>query len=408
MIGSTLLLAGRALLRSKARSLLTTLGVIIGVAAVIATVAMGEGARSRVEQAFSSLGTNLLIVLPGSNSTGGVRGGSGSASSVTWDDLRAIQNEIPSVRYAAPLLRSNAQVVSDEQNWNTPVQGTTADYFGIRQWSARLGSLLGAGDEESGAKLAVLGQTVVDNLFGPAADPVGRTVRIRGIPFTVVGVLARKGQSATGQDLDDGVYVPVKAFQASIQGGLAAYITGPLYVSARSSDTTARAQRQITELLRDRHQLAPGAPDDFSIRNLSETASAQDDSAQAMTMLLAGIAAVSLLVGGIGIMNIMLVSVTERTREIGVRMAVGAKPAHILAQFLTESLALSALGGLLGVALGISASGKLAGHFGWPSLVRADVPLLAMGFSVLVGVVFGIYPAIKASRLHPIEALRFE
>jgi putative ABC transport system permease protein len=408
MFASTILLAGRALLRSKARSLLTTLGVIIGVGAVIATVAMGEGARARVEQAFSSLGSNLLIVLPGASSSGGVRGGSGSASNLTWADLRAIQTEIPSVRYAAPLLRSSAQVVSDEQNWNTPVHGTTADYFGIRQWSARLGSVLGPADDEAGSKIAVLGQTVVDHLFGADVDPLGRAVRIRGIPFTVVGVLDRKGQSATGQDFDDGIYVPVKTFQATIQGGLAAFITGPLYVGASSPEATSRAQRQVTELLRDRHGIQAGAPDDFSIRNLSETASAQDESARTLTLLLAGIAAISLLVGGIGIMNIMLVSVTERTREIGVRMAVGAKPMHILAQFLMESLALSALGGILGVALGVVSSGKLAAYFGWPSLVRPDVAGIAMGFSVLVGVVFGLYPAVKASRLHPIQALRFE
>jgi putative ABC transport system permease protein len=408
MLASTFLLATRALLRSKTRSLLTALGVIIGVAAVIATVAMGEGARSRVEQAFASLGTNLLIVLPGSTSAGGVQGGFGSASTMTWADLQAIQTEISSVRYVAPLLRSTAQVVSEEQNWSTQVFGTTADYFGIRQWAASSGALLGSADEAAGAKVAVLGQTVVDHLFGAGTDPVGRIVRIRNVPFQVAGVLARKGQSPTGQDYDDGVYVPVKSFQGKIQGGLASYITGPLYVGAASAEATPRAQRQVTELLRDRHHIPPGAADDFSIRNLTETASAQDDSARALTMLLAGVAAISLLVGGIGIMNIMLVSVTERTREIGVRMAVGAKPWHILAQFLTESLALSAVGGLIGVALGIAASGKLAAHFGWPSLVRFDVPLVAMAFSVLVGVVFGIYPALKAARLHPIDALRYE
>jgi putative ABC transport system permease protein len=408
MLGSTLLLAARALLRSKARSLLTALGVIIGVGAVIATVAMGEGARAKVEQAFSALGTNLLIVLPGSTSTAGVHGGGGSASTLTWADLHAIEREIPSVKYAAPLLRSSAQVVSDQENWNTPIYGTTSPYFGIRQWAASSGSLLSPADDEGGAKIAVVGQTVVDHLFGPDADPVGQTVRIRGVPFTVVGVLARKGQSAMGMDFDDGVYIPVKTFQAKIQGGLGNFITGPLFVGASSAEATARAQTQVTALLRDRHGLLPGSADDFSIRNLTETASAQDDSARALTMLLAGVAGISLLVGGIGIMNIMLVSVTERTREIGVRMAVGAKPWHILAQFLIESLALSALGGLLGVVLGLVASGRLAAIFGWPSLVRFDVPLLAMGFSILVGVVFGIYPALKASRLHPIDALRFE
>jgi putative ABC transport system permease protein len=408
MIGSTFLLAARALARSKARSLLTALGVIIGVAAVIATVAMGEGARARVEQAFASLGTNLLVVMPGSTRTGGVRGGYGSASTLTWADLRAIQTEVSSVKYAAPFLRSSAQVVSDEQNWSTQVFGTTADYFEIRQWKAAQGTLIPSGDAEANAKIVVLGQTVVDNLFGAGTNPVGRAVRVRGVPFTVVGVLERKGQSATGQDFDDGVYVPVKTFQAAIQGGLGNYIGGTLFLGASSAEATTRAERQVTELLRDRHGIHPGAPDDFSIRNLTETASAQDESARTLTLLLAGIAAISLLVGGIGIMNIMLVSVTERTREIGVRMAVGAKPWHILAQFLTESLALSAVGGLLGVSLGLVASGKLAAYFNWPSLIRYDVAVLAIGFAALVGVVFGIYPAMKASRLHPIDALRYE
>jgi putative ABC transport system permease protein len=407
MIGSTLLLSARALMRSKARSLLTTLGVIIGVAAVIATVAMGEGARARVEQAFASLGTNLLIVMPGSTSAGGVRGGGGSASTLTWADLRAIQSEVPSVRYAAPLLRSSAQAVSEEQNWNTQVYGTTADYFGIRQWSASRGTLLQPADDTSGSKIAVLGQTVVDRLFADA-DPLGRAVRIRGVPFTVIGVLERKGQSALGQDYDDGIYIPVKTFQAQIQGGLGNYITGPLMIGTGSPEATERAQRQVTALLRDRHRILPGGSDDFSIRNLTETASAQDESGKALTLLLAGIAAVSLLVGGIGIMNIMLVSVTERTREVGVRMAVGAKPWHILAQFLTEALALSGLGGLIGVGLGLASAGKLAAYFGWPSRLRFDVPLYALGFAVVVGVVFGIYPAWKASRLQPIAALRFE
>jgi putative ABC transport system permease protein len=408
MLGSTFLLAARALLRSKTRSLLTALGVIIGVAAVIATVAMGEGARARVEEAFTSLGTNLLVILPGSNRTGGVQGGFGSASTVTWDDLKAIQQEVPSVRYAAPLLRGSGQVVSEEQNWSTQIYGTTADYFGIRRWAVASGALIGGSGAEGAAKVAVVGQTVADHLFSPGIDPVGKVVRLRGVPFQIIGVLERKGQSPQGQDYDDAVYVPVKSYQANIQGGLASFITGTIFVSTSSPEATTRAERQVTELLRDRHHITPGGAEDFSIRNLTETASAQDDSAKALTFLLAGVAAISLLVGGIGIMNIMLVSVTERTREIGVRMAVGAKPWHILAQFLMESLVLSALGGLIGVALGIAASGRLALHFGWPSLVRVDVPAVAMGFSVLVGVVFGIYPALKASRLHPIDALRYE
>ena len=347
--------------------------------------------------------------MPGSTSAGGVRGGGGSASTITWTDLRAIQTEVPSVRYAAPLLRSGAQVVSDEQNWNTPHLRHHRRLLRHPAVVGQPGQLAaGRGRSKSATSWRCWARPWSTTCLARDVDPVGRSVRIRGVPFEVIGVLARKGQSATGQDFDDGIYIPVKTFQAKIQGGLANYITGPLFVGATSAEATSRAQTQVTALLRDRHAIAAGAADDFSIRNLTETASAQDDSARALTLLLAGVAGISLLVGGIGIMNIMLVSVTERTREIGVRMAVGAKPWHILAQFLIESLALSALGGVLGVALGLAASGKLAAYFGWPSLVRLDVPVLAMGFSVLVGVVFGIYPALKASRLHPIDALRFE
>ncbi len=404
----TLRIALRALLRNKMRSFLTTLGIIIGVAAVIAMVAIGEGAKAQVEKAFAAMGTSLLIVMPGTSTSGGARGGFGSQPTLTWDDLRAIQAEVPSVRSAAPVLRSSGQIVSEDQNWTTQVQGTTPDYFDIRSWRVQSGTNLTESDVEGGTKVIVLGQTVAKKLFGPSADPVGQVVRIKNTPFQVIGVLQGKGQSPTGQDYDDGAFVPVTTFQAKIQGGLQKFLSGTIFVSALSAEDTARAQTAITNLLRDRHNIRRGTDDDFSIRNLTEIAGAQQEGTETLTTLLASIALVSLLVGGIGIMNIMLVSVTERTREIGVRMAVGAKPHHIMAQFLVEALALSVMGGLIGVGIGIAAGARIAARFGWPILVRPDIVFISVAFSALVGIGFGLYPARKASRLDPIEALRYE
>ncbi len=406
--GTLVRLAGRALGRNRMRSFLTTLGVVIGVAAVIAMTAIGEGAKFRVQQTFESMGTNLLIVLSGSSATGGMQGGFGSQPTLTWDDLRSIQTELSAVRLAAPVLRSGSVVQAEEQNWTTAVVGTTPEYFQIRNWPVSAGHLFGAEDVSAGGKVVLLGQTVVEKLYGAGANPVGRTVRIKMVPFQIVGVLARKGQSPMGQDYDDTALVPVTTFRAKIQGGLTKFIPGAIFVSAVAPDATARAQQQIAGLLRERHRLAPGIDDDFSVRNLSEIASAQQQGTQVLTTLLASIAAVSLLVGGIGIMNIMLVSVTERTREIGIRMAVGGKPRDILAQFVAEALALSAGGGLIGVAVGIGAALLLAREFHWPTIIRAGTIVVSLGFSALVGVVFGLYPARKASRLDPIDALRFE
>jgi putative ABC transport system permease protein len=404
----TLNVAIRALLRNKLRALLTTLGIVIGVAAVIAMVAIGEGAKASVEASFASMGSNVLIVLPGSTSSGGARGGFGSLPTLTWDDLRALRAEVPTVKYAAAQLRTSAQVVFEDQNWTTAVYGTSPEYFAIRNWPVSQGVGMTESDVDSGVKIVFLGQTVVDKLFGPGADPVGQTVRIKNTPFQVAGVLARKGQSPTGQDYDDGVFVPLKTFQTKIQGGLQNYITGIIFVGATSTADTARAQTQVTALLRDRHRIVSAADDDFSIRNLTELAGAQEEGTRTLSALLASIAAVSLLVGGIGVMNVMLVSVTERTREIGVRMAVGAKPEHILAQFLVEALTLSVAGGLIGLALGVGAALELAAQLGWPTLIRPDVVLLAVCFSASVGIVFGLYPARKASLLDPIDALRYE
>jgi len=401
-------IAALALLRNKMRSMLTMLGVIIGVAAVIAMVAIGEGAKARVEQAFASMGTNLLIVMPGSVVAGGVQGGSGSQASLTWDDFRAIRSECPSVRYAAPQLRTSAQILSEEANWSTTVYGVSPEYFDVRNWGMAEGTRFSQSDVDAGAKVVVLGRTVADKLYGAGAQPVGQSVRIRNIPFVIVAIMEKKGQSAMGQDYDDVVLIPVSTFQSKIQGGLSKFLTGTIFVGAYSASGTAKAQTEIENLLRDRHHIEPGMPDNFTIRNLTEVAGAQQEGTRTMTTLLASIAAVSLLVGGIGIMNIMLVSVTERTREIGLRMAIGAKRKHILAQFLAESLALSSLGGLVGVGVGLLVANRLAAQFGWPTLIRPDVIAISVAFSALVGVVFGLYPARKASRLDPIDALRFE
>jgi putative ABC transport system permease protein len=404
----TLRVSLRALSRNKGRSILTTLGIIIGVVAVIAMVAIGEGAKKKVEEAMTAMGSNLLIVMPGSTQSGGVRGGFGSMPTLTWDDLRAIQTECPSVARAAPILRGTAQIASEEQNWSTQIYGTSPEYFGIRSWPASSGTLITQSDIDAGTKSVVLGQTVVDKLFGPNSDPVGQSVRIKNIPFTVVGVAAKKGQSQQGQDYDDAAFVPVSTYNTKIQGGLKNYLSGVIFVGAVSQEGTVRAEKEISDLLRDRHRLQPGTDDDFSVRNLSEMMNAQAEQTKTMTTLLMSIAGVSLLVGGIGIMNIMLVSVTERTREIGLRMAVGAKPRNILFQFLIEALALSTMGGLIGVGLGLLGAKMLAGAFGWPMLIRVDVIVIAVGFSGLVGILFGLYPAWKASRLDPIEALRYE
>ncbi|AKV01691.1 Macrolide export ATP-binding/permease protein MacB [Labilithrix luteola] len=404
----TLRIALRAVLRNKLRSFLTTLGIIIGVGAVIAMMAIGAGAKAQVEAAFSAMGTNLLIILPGSTTSGGSFGGFGSMPTLTWDDLAAIKNEVGTVRAVAPSLRSTQSLVSEEMNWTTSVTGTTPEYFDIRSWPIAMGEGFMQSDVDGGAKVVILGQTVVERLFGASANPVGQTVRIGTTPFTIIGVAGKKGQSSNGQDYDDAAFIPSTTFAHRIQGGLGKYLSGQMFVQATSADTTQRALADIRTLLRDRHHLAPGADDDFSIRNLTEIASAQQQGTETMTTLLASVAAVSLIVGGIGIMNIMLVSVTERTREIGVRMAIGAKPHSILLQFLIEALVLSIAGGLIGVAMGVGVAGWLASKFRWPMQIQVDVIVVSVGFSALVGIVFGLYPARKASQLDPIEALRYE
>ena len=384
------------------------LGVIIGVASVISMVTVGEGAKARVAGVFDAMGTNLLIVLSGSTSGGGMMGGFGSMPTLTWADLAAIRSQAHAVRAAAPTLSTKVTVLSDDANWTTAIVGTTPEYLSIRAWKIARGASFGEADIESGSKVVVLGETVVTRLFGAGVDAVGRTVRLRSVPFTVIGVLQRKGQSPMGQDYDDVALTPVSTFQAKIQGGLGKYIPGIIVVSAISAGDTGRAQSQIASILRDNHHLSSAAEDDFSIRNLTELASAQQQGTKALTGLLAAIAIVSLVVGGIGIMNIMLVSVTERTREIGLRMAIGATPVQVLLQFLVESVALSTTGGLIGVALGLGAARLVAARLGLPPAVRLDMALISFFFSALVGITFGYYPARRASRLDPIEALRAE
>ncbi len=404
----TLRLAFRALQRNTLRSFLTALGIIIGVAAVICMVSIGEGAKSRIRGMIEAAGTNVILVFSGSSSSGGMRGGMGSQPTITWDDLRAIQTELPAVRAAAPQARGGSEVVSENATWTTTVYGVTPEFFDIRNWALDHGVLLSPSDQAGAAKNVVLGATTADKLFGNGVDPVGQSVRIRNAPFTIVGVLERKGQSGMGQDQDDAAFIPMSAFQSRFQRGLGKFVPGQLYVSAVSSEAIEPAKTQITQLLRQRHRLDSGEEDDFSLMTMAEMTGMLTATTQTLTTLLASIAFVSLLVGGIGVMNIMLVSVTERTREIGIRMAVGAQPLDIMAQFLIEALTLAALGGVVGIALGIGAADLLSSRFGWSMAVRTDIVVLALLVSAGVGVVFGLYPARKASRLDPIEALRYE
>jgi len=398
----------RALVRNKMRTALTALGVIIGVGAVVAMTSIGAGAKQRVNKMFEDMGSNMLIVRSGSSQAGGVRGGGGSLPTITWDDVEAIREQVRSVRFVAPLLQGGYQAMAEGQNWATSVQGTSLDYFSVRNLTIAQGSFFSQSDVDSGAKVALVGKTVVQNLFGPFSNPVGQVIRINHVPFQIIGVLGEKGQSAWGQDNDDVIVVPYTTYRAKLQGGLQQFVSGTIYVSAVSQPATAVAQAGIEDLLRNRHRIREGAADDFTVRNLSDMVKAQQEGANTMTSLLAGIALVSLIVGGIGIMNIMLVSVTERTREIGLRMAVGAKPRNILTQFLVEAVTLSVIGGLLGVGFGLAAAYALVSKFDWPMLVQPDVITVSLLFSALVGITFGLYPAFKASRLDPINALRYE
>ena len=397
-------IAIRALTRNKMRSLLTMLGIIIGVGAVIATVGVGQGAQQQVQDQIASLGTNLLYISAGSVNRGGIRLGGGATKTLVYDDMKAIQQEIPTIAQAAPGAGTSAQVVSDNQNWYTRVTGTEPQYFDIRNWDFSQGGNFTPDDVTRATNVVVLGATVQQNLFG-TANSVGQTVRIGTLPFQVVGVLVPKGQSGLGQDQDDGVYVPITTLQKKITGqDWLQYIMA----SATSQPASYAAQGQITSLLRDRHRIRAGQDDDFTVRNLADVAQLADESSKVMTLLLASIAGVSLIVGGIGIMNIMLVSVTERTREIGIRIAIGATESDVLRQFLSESVVLSLAGGIVGILFGVASSMTITHVLGWNILISGTAVAAAVVFSMAVGIFFGFYPARKAAMLDPIEALRFE
>jgi putative ABC transport system permease protein len=402
----TFAVALAALSRTKVRSFLTVLGVIIGVGAVIAMVSVGEGAKKRVSAQFEAMGTSTLIVSGGSFSSGGARGGAGSRLTLTWEDLAAIR-QLPEVGAAAPQLRGNAQIVSEQSNWQTQINATTPEWFAVRSWRVASGDMITDADVTGAKKVAVLGKTVATNLFG-ADDPVGQTIRIDRTPFVVVGVLEAKGTNAMGQDNDDVVVIPSKTFLSKVAGGNARYLSGQIMAMAASHDATAQAQAAIEDLLRTRHKLRADQDNDFTVRDLSSIAKAQSESASTITSLLLGVALVSLFVGGIGIMNIMLVSVTERTREIGLRMAIGAKPAHVRMQFLIEALVLSSIGGLIGIVAGVGTGELMARHFGFTLPIRPDIIILSVAVSAAVGIIFGFFPAERASRLDPITALRTE
>jgi putative ABC transport system permease protein len=402
-------IAFRALRINKLRSALTMLGIIIGVGAVIAMVAVGSGATQRIQEQIASIGSNVIMVSPGSVTASGIRLGSGFAMTMTMDDAKALARDCPSVQAVAPSSRGGAQIVYGNNNWATNVQGTTPDYLLIRDIGVQNGASFTQQDVDSDAKVALLGQTVADNLFN-GDDPIGQVIRIKHVPFTVVGTLVPKGQSPTGQDQDDIIIVPITTGQKKIFGvsQARANSVGSLIVQARGPQAIAPAQEEMRSVLRQRHHLQPQQDDDFTIRNLEEVFKAQETSSHVMSILLAAIASVSLVVGGIGIMNIMLVSVTERTREIGLRQAVGAKTKDILTQFLVEAVTLSILGGIIGILMGLLASKLISIFAQWSTLVSPGAIALAFLFSALVGVFFGFYPARKAALLDPIDALRYE
>ena len=397
-------IALRALARNKLRSFLTMLGIIIGVGAVIAMVAIGEGAKKRVQEQIASLGTNLLVILPGTITLGGARSGAGGRQSLIPADARAIMSEIPVVAAASPVVRQFQQVIVGDQNWGTSIQGVAPEFQQIREWQVREGRFISQADVDSTAKVALIGETVAYNLFGDN-DPVGAVIRIKKVPFRIVGILAAKGQSSNGTDQDDTVMVPYTAMMKLVMG--VTYIQ-QIIVAAVSADTTKEAGTQISALLRQRHRLRPGTDDDFTIRNLSDIAEAASNSATVMALLLGSIASVSLIVGGIGIMNIMLVSVTERTREIGIRMAVGARGRDIMLQFIVEAVVMAASGGLIGIGVGIGSSNLIKYFAELPALIKPEIIAISFLVSGTVGVFFGFYPARKASQLDPIEALRYE
>lgn len=402
----TFRVALRAINRNKLRSGLTMLGIIIGVAAVIANIAIGQGASAQVQASIANMGNNMLFVMSGSMNTGGMRGGAGSSNNLTAEDADAIERECPSVRAVSPAVRANGQLVFGNQNWvaSSGIQGTNEKFPDIRSWAVAKGEFFTEGDVRTAARVCVIGKTIGDSLFA-GSDPIGLTMRIRNLPFRVIGVLSTKGQNQYGQDQDDTVIVPYTTAQKKM---LSITHVNQIMISAISPGATFTAENQITELLRQRHKLGANQENDFFVRNLTDVAELADQNSKIFTNLLASIAGVSLLVGGIGIMNIMLVSVTERTREIGIRMAIGARSKAIRRQFLIESITLSVAGGVLGIALGVGATLTISKTLNWPTLISPASIFAAVLFSAFVGIAFGYYPARKAAGLDPIEALRYE
>jgi len=401
---NTLLSAFRALYRNKMRSFLTMLGIIIGVAAVIIMLAIGQGAQHQVREQILSLGTNILMVLPGSQQQGGIRIGAGSITTLTEEDAMAIARECHAVEYVSPGTRTGGQVIAGNLNWSTSIEGVGANYLNIRKWKLESGEFFTEQDVKGAPKVCIIGKTIANNLF-PDMDPIGQSVRIRNVPVKVIGVLSEKGQNSMGQDQDDIILAPY----TTVLKRLSRFpFLRQILVSAISEHDIPVAQRQVTSLLRQRHKLTSTDPDDFTIRNQADLTATATATSQILTILLASIAFVSLIVGGIGIMNIMLVSVTERTREIGIRMSVGARGKDILTQFLIEALVLSLLGGLIGITLGVVSSRIVSSFAGWPTFVTAFSIVLSFGFSIAIGIFFGFYPARKAALLNPIDALKYE
>jgi len=399
----------RSLKSNTMRSVLTTLGIIIGVGAVIIMVSIGNGARDQINEMIDKLGANIMMVMPGRSFGRGVSGGAGSLPTLTEDDAWAIQNEIGTVELVAPYVRGSAQLISGNLNWSTTVQGVTNDFFGAREWNLGKGRLFDPEEIKGSSKVVILGETVAENLF-PNQDPLEQNLRINRVPFTVIGVLEPKGEAGPGGDQDDTVIIPLTTAKRRVLGGrqLAGNLVGGIYVKARSAAVVTETEERVTALLRQRHRIAPNKDDDFRVRNMAEFMNARAGSSRAMSLLLMAVASISLIVGGIGIMNIMLVSVTERTREIGLRMAVGATGGNIMSQFLIESIVLSLIGGILGVILGVGGSFAMSTYSQWRAIIDPQSILLAFSFSAAVGIFFGFYPAHKASLLDPIEALRHE
>lgn len=399
----------RSLRSNTMRSVLTTLGIIIGVGAVIIMVSVGNGTKEEVNAMIDKLGANIMMVRPGRNFGGGVSGGAGSLPTLTEDDAWAIQNEIATVMMTAPTVRGNAQLIVGNLNWSTSVNGITNEFFSVREWELAYGRLFDSDEIKASSKVVILGETVAENLF-PDQDPIGQALRINRVPFKVIGVLSPKGDSGPGGDQDDAVMLPITTAKKRVLGGRqrAGNLVDDIYVKAKSAEMVSQTEESVEALLRERHQIAPSQNDDFEIRNMAEFMNARADSSQAMSFLLMAVASISLIVGGIGIMNIMLVSVTERTREIGLRMAVGATGTNIMSQFLIESIVLSLIGGILGVILGLTGSLAMSTYSQWKAIIDPQSVLLAFSFSAAVGIFFGFYPARKASLLDPIEALRHE